>query len=397
MAQIKINSGNIKNNKLKMNSNGQKKSPSNTVQFNLGNKEESSKQIDDQQISQQPINTGMPEPITTPLDSFSDESQSMTEDCSLDDKDDLINDEEDDDLGTRKGRKKAKNKKKGKTKNNKNNKKKDNSPQTVEARYKAYTIRKYVTIGCLVLITLALIFFGVFNTFFKHTLTEVEAASYTNKLNGQTQVQKWDTGVQGYLQSNLQTILSSNASLSNSKEFTVGNISVEQNLQVSSDSLISFFSADIEVAGQTNRVFFELPLKIVDNKFTQAGALSMTFREPYASDNSTISENEFLDFGEIKIDEEESKAFENVLENFLTLGYNEKQDISNFYKGESPLDFNGKFTGIVKCEVYEESNQLGYNTIAVYNIELPNGFKYKTTNLMKIEKQGSSYIITKIL
>lgn len=343
--------------------------------------------------------SAIPDNFDQPIDL---EEQSLEDEEVLGDEND---DEEDEDNRSSKGKRNKRKDKKRKEKKQKSRKKRKGSSsddekdeKSVEKEYKSYRVRKIVLYVVVILFMLGLLFFGTYNTFFKHIPTFSETTAAVNKYNGQTQVQQWDSGVDGYLQSNLKEIMTNNVTFSNTvKDFSVDNISVEKNEQVSRDSLICFFSADISTEVGTERMFFTLPLMIKENKFIQAGALEMSALEPFTSDATTVEVDPLLDFNEKDIEKEKSEEFEKVLNNFLTLGYNSKQDVSNIYKGKKPLEFNGTFENIQSCTVYAEPNQLGFNTLVEYNVKLPNGLTYTTTSYMAVEGSEGSYTINSIL
>lgn len=282
------------------------------------------------------------------------------------------------------------------TKSNKKNKD-DKKPQTPEEAYSAYKRRKVLVIVLFALIVLGLLTFGTYNTFFKHTLTANEAATATNRYNNQTQAQQWDTGVEGYLQANLYSLLSKDMTIDSQKDFTVSNIAIEKNEQLSNNIILTFFSADITCNGVTDRVFMTLPLSIEDNTFKLAGRINMTTRQRYSSDTEEIKENPFLDFnGDVLSDE--SKELETTLDNFLNTGYNAKKDVSDFYNDDFKLEFNGTYDGIVSCNVYDEPNALGYNAFATYDVTLPSGITYTNCIYMEVEKNSSGkYNIVRLL
>lgn len=281
----------------------------------------------------------------------------------------------------------------------KKNKKK--SYKTADEAYAAYRRRRTVVFGCLIVLTVTVVTAGVYNAFFKHQLTREEAAVFTNKYNNQTQAQQWDSGIQSYLQANLKNMLSRyfQSGGDGASSFTVSNISVERN-QPYGDKFLTFFSCDVTTNRGTDRVFCNIFIDTKDDKLKAASEVNITARMPYSNDDGKPEDNDLMEFSNDKneIDPAASKEFQTTLENFLTLGYNNKQDVSSIYKGKTPLSFNGTFKYISACSVYKTPNQLGFNAQATYCIVLPSGFQYVTTSYYKIEKNSSgSYIINMIL
>lgn len=277
-------------------------------------------------------------------------------------------------------------------------KKEKNKPQTPEEAYAAYKRRKIIVIVGFVLIVVGLITFGTYNTFFKHTLTAGEAAVATNTFNNQTQAQQWDSGVQGYLQANLKSLLEKDTTLgSGINDFSVSNISIEKNEQLSNDIILSFFSADITAGGNTDRIFMTLPLSIEDGEFKLAGRINMTTRKNYTDNIEEVKANPYLDF-DSDINDEASAELLTTLDNFLNTGYNAKKEVSDFYTDAYPLNFEGTYNGIITCNVYEEPNALGYNAYATYDVVLPNGLYYTNCIYMEVAKNSSGrYDILRLL
>lgn len=272
-------------------------------------------------------------------------------------------------------------------------------PLDVESAYKAYRARKLTVFIVLILFVVSIVGFGAYNTFFKHQMTPDEATMYVNSANNQSLAQGWDSGVQSFLQKNLATIMKNSfQSNANAKEFTVDNISVEKNQPLGDTTFLTFFSCDVIANGKTDRVFCNIMIDTNGGKYKAISGVNISTREPYSSDSEVAEKNKYLDFDETEVNQEESKKFKVVLDNFLTLGYNSKQDITNIYKGKTPLKFEGTYKQIDSCTVYNKQNELGYNAKATYTIELPTGVTYQNTVYMKIEKNSSgSYVINMIL
>lgn len=284
-------------------------------------------------------------------------------------------------------------------KKRKKKKKKDNTPKTTEEAYQAFKLRKRIIFIAIIVTMVACVGFGVYNIFFKHYLTPQEAAVYTNSYNGQSVTQKWDSGVQGFLQRNLPDLLAESfASGATANEFSVDNISVERNIPLGDDMILTYFSADFTSNQTTQRVYCSIPISTKGNKLRVAGELSISTRRAFSDNGIDPVENEFLDFDDRQENQNEGKAFQSVLENFLTLGYNSKQDVSNIYTGDAKLNFDGAtFVDVVYCKVYDQANELGYNARVSYRLQLDNGGVFVTTNYMKISKNAGTYTIEAIM
>ena len=320
-------------------------------------------------------------------------------------------DEDDEEITGRKSKRrkdKKANKRNGsnssKRKNNKapKNTKKDGTSLTQEEAYAKYRTRKTIVLVCLILAAVGLLVFGTYNTFFKKEMTPQEAAAYTNRVNGQAVNQKWDSGIQSYLQANLKNMMKPYVSTINNgtgdNDYQVSNISIERNVPCGDDMFMTFFSADLTFGNATERVFCNVFISTADDKMDAASKVNITAREPYSNPSDKLKDNPYLKFDDEALNSNDSKEFQNVLENFLTLAYNSKQDVSNIYKGQGKLQFDGTFKSLDKCQVYDEPNQLGFNAFAQYTVELPNGVQYQTDAYYRIEKNSSgSYVINSVL
>ena len=291
--------------------------------------------------------------------------------------------------------------KKDKTKKNKKGKGEDDEvPESIDAAYKSYRVRKIVVLATVIAFLLALIIFGTYSTFFKHDLTAYEAAVYTNAYNGQATSQQWDSGVQSFLEANLYEMLTTNFSSSGDvKEFTVDNISVERNIAYGDTMFLTFFSADIETNGSSERVFMSIWISVENSTYEAASSVTISSRAAYSSYDGTTVDNSYLEFDDSELNSEDSTSFQSALNNFLTLGYNTGGDTSQIYVGESELDFSGAtYIQIDSCSVYDTENNLGFNAVATYKLELDNGVQFTTTSYFDISLSSSgAWVINRIL
>lgn len=295
----------------------------------------------------------------------------------------------------------GKQKKRNKNSNKKNKKSKNTrgTPLNVEQAYKSYRKRKIIVFIIFIAVSVFIVGFGAFNVFFKHQLTPQEAAIYTNQMNKQSIAQSWDSGTQSFLQRNLKDIMRKNfQATSATKDFDVSNISVEKNQPFGDNTFLTFFSCDLTANGTTERVFCSIFIDTSEGKYKAISPVNITARKAYSADGEVSQENQYLDFQEDTLNQQQTKDFQAVMENFLTLGYNSKQDVSNIYKGKSELAFTGTFKSLDKVGVYDKPNELGYNAYAIYTIELSSGISYQNKCYMKIEKNSSgSFVIDMIL
>lgn len=291
--------------------------------------------------------------------------------------------------------------KKDKAKKNKKKKGEDEEvPESIDAAYKSYRVRKIALLATVIAFLIALIIFGTYSTFFKHELTAYEAAVYTNAYNGQATSQQWDSGVQSFLEANLYEMLETNFSSSGDvKEFTVDNISVERNIAYGENMFLTFFSADIVTNGSSERVFMSMWVSVENSTYEAASTVTISSRAAYSSYDGTTVDNTYLEFDDSELNSDDSSSFQSALDNFLTLGYNTDGDTSQIYIGESELDFSGAtYLQIDSCSVYDTENELGFNAVATYKLELDNGIQFSTTSYFDISLSDSgAWVINRIL
>lgn len=280
----------------------------------------------------------------------------------------------------------------------------------MEKQYRAYKVRKVGMFWGIVLALVLIVGFAVYNTFFKHTLSASEAvqATLSSTHQGMNSAQ-WNTGVQGFLQRNLKDLLAKYfKSTGQSKSFEVDNIAIELNQAQGNSLFLCFFSADLTSNGETVRTYFTLPLITKGDGFYVAGDLLFSEKQPFSANGLDITQEKskddpdtvktYLQFEDNTRDDNASKDFESTATNFFTLGYNDaRHDVSDIYKGEAKLNFQGHFENIVNCSVYSKANGMGLNAYVEYNITLSNGLCFTNHAYMQIEKNSAgSYNILKI-
>lgn len=279
--------------------------------------------------------------------------------------------------------------------------------QYMQQQYKAYRTRKVAVFWTLIIGTGLLVLFGIFNTFFQEKYTDANAVNAFITTFNQTQSQQWDSGVQGFLQRNMKDLLQKYFKTSGTvKKFEVNNISVEYNMPKGKELFMCFFSADVAaLGGETTRVYFTLPVLALSDGFHVGGDLLISEKKPYGGNGIDITDEtpedkaqRYLWFDDQKLDDKAGDAFESTARNFFTLGYNDpRHDVSDIYKGEGQLEFNGHFENIVDCKVYSEPNKLGFNAYVEYYITLPNGVAIDNHAYMRIEQNSAgSYNILQI-
>lgn len=196
--------------------------------------------------------------------------------------------------------------------------------------------------------------------------------------------------MEGYLQANCKELFEKQFKSSGPiKKFELSNLAVERNQPSGNSLFITFFSVDVTaVGGETTRVYCTLPIKTTDTGFEAAGDLIISEKKPFSGKGTEVSEDERLKFNERERDDNQSKEFKSTVTNFFTLGYNNKADVSDIYKGDKELKFEGHFEDVTECNIYKEKNQIGANAFVKYNIVLPNGMHMANRAYMTVEKNN---------
>lgn len=270
----------------------------------------------------------------------------------------------------------------------------------IEKKYRSMRIKKIVTTVIVLTTLLAILVFGIYNTFLK---PEKSAAQITAEVNAVNRTTPFPTdGIEGFLKQNVVAMMEENVKLQKG----VDKYKVEPyDLHVTSVSKRSSYIANVyfTVKIKTNtganyhNFFVALKYDYKNYAYTPASEVRPTPVQP--EDNIKISDNDMLSFQGIpEANEKDNTKAQTFTQNFLMMMFNEDVDISPYYTGGTPLgDPNAKFVRIEDFQLYTDYNKNRYNAKVVYVLSLNEGIEYTVTNYLDIRPSGSSYIINAIL
>jgi hypothetical protein len=285
---------------------------------------------------------------------------------------------------------------------------------------------RYIVLGVSAVIILALLIFGTYNTFFKKSLQIPDVQDVV----GQSVVIFPETGLTGFLRDNFDSLFSQKVSYNtsdreNGLEYVKGKLDslVIDDVKVLSRTLARvYFSIDIEtkkydtkdavtreiLPGEvsTNRWRFYLPVEQHYNKndrgenisvgYAPVGDLSIFSLAETNTDK--VVKNPAFTFNGAKVDEATLNAVQIKVEKTLRDLYDKVDTSQDFImpRGFSK-NIDAKFQQIVTFEMYNSDNAIGCNAYVTYLIQTGDGFIYNNSAYLKIEQNGTTYIITKMI
>jgi hypothetical protein len=238
---------------------------------------------------------------------------------------------------------------------------------------------------------ISMVMSNVYFIFFREVKSPKEIAAETSSYIGYNRFN--NAGLQKYLEDNFNSYIVENEFVKREEinDFTVQNIQISKIVTVSDTEATVFFTADFMTSNGTSRHSFLMPIKIKDDGgFEPTGNLTMNSNK----DNSTIKVDDSYvdvwDFGNMKPlseDDESVKSLNTWLNNFFTLLYNQKSDISSFYDGKAKIgDDNLTFNKIQEIDYYPDKNRAGFNVKATVEFTSSEGIKYINIVYLNVEK-----------
>lgn len=266
-------------------------------------------------------------------------------------------------------------------------------------RYKNLKIKKIIILVVLILTLLSIVFFGVYNTFFKHEYSGAEIASLSNYYNGQTNYPK--DGIQGYLDVNVNKLLKEKLTIDSDINSLDINDPIVTRINPKSDTLANVYFYTKITTNHDDEYYVNCVLPIYWNRdimmYQPAGEIIFTSNSSTA-DDITEQKNSLLSFDDIATEtDENNNSSKTFVDNFFTMLYT-NQNIDPYYEGEVKLvPGDLKYKNIKTYQLYANKNKNGYNAYAEIFVTTPNGVTYLTKKYLAIEKSGKSWIITAVL
>ena len=280
---------------------------------------------------------------------------------------------------------------------------------------------KIIVIAVTILLILALLIFGTYNTFIKHTLNNDDVLGLVN----QSVVIFPDSGLHGFIYENFESWYSQIVSYKNddsgrkidSVKPILNTLVILETKTISRTLIRVNFAVDIEtkyadtkndlgltVPGETviARSTFFIPIECnylrnangqaIASGYAAASKLSYYMLE--SADDANIHENSVFAFNGNEVDSETKKAAEIKVDKILKDLY-DGADTSQDY--EVPRKFvnenNDIYSGLTSFAMYQEANQLGYNCLISYKVTTTTGFSYINTIYLAVFQNGSTWYI----
>lgn len=292
--------------------------------------------------------------------------------------------------------------------------------------------RNRIIVGVVgILLILALLVFGTYNTFFKHQMNEQDVANIIQR----SVVVFPDTALDGFIRSNFNKWFNDMVSFEK-QQHTKGAIkSVEANLDsltidevktVNSQLVRVYFSLDItttmenyndeagkEVKGDvlTNRTSFFIPIQY-SPRYTEIDGKQVVYGYGYdavsplaynmikTEDSENITQTDLLKFTEEngRYDELTEAAAKNKVEKILTDLYNGVYLPEDYtYNRKFDNSIGAQFVSVVDFKMYKYPNALGYNSHITYIIRTKEGFNVQTSSYLLLKQNGTSWTLAAII
>jgi len=296
----------------------------------------------------------------------------------------------------------------------------EKTTENARKRYKNIKTKKTILYGAIITTLAFVTIFGFYKTFFKHEYTGEEIAALANYYNTNTNFQ--DSGVQGYLNYNINKIMESYITAeSGTVNIEIKNPTVTR-INAKNDELANvYFYVDIVTNDGTQRLNCVLPLFWNSDKMEYEPGGSVIITPNKSTNNETDTKDNYLLSFE-NIEEESSENTESArvfVNNFFTFFYT-GQDISQYYDGIAELKLNDsstytpsvkdndvdsnivgqsniEYNGMVGFKLYKDTNQNGYNAYCQITLKSPNGTIYTTDKYITIKGKDKNWLITAVL
>lgn len=238
-------------------------------------------------------------------------------------------------------------------------------------------------------ILIGLLCFNVYFTFIRETTSIDEL---TNQVIQKANINDFPvSSVQGYLNSNLETILGNGIieTAGASSNWTVESINIEKIAVKSSQNANVYFSAEIysDVGHNTHRFMVPLIYDYETKGLKLGGEVNLLTKKN--SNSTEINKTNNYSFEGLE-KSDDTQAVTNFLDNFFLLLYNEHKDVSDYYSKSKNLgDENLKYIQITSLAYYKGENAAGCNTMVKYKVQGTEELTYEITSYMKIVKDSN--------
>ena len=263
--------------------------------------------------------------------------------------------------------------------------------------------RRIVSVVSVIFLVFILIF-GVYNTFFANTLSSKDVMTLINSSSNAFD----SSGISGFIYDNIDELYEKQVQTGD--ETTATSYKIDKNSlrisridKLSLTTAVVYFGANVETTSDssgsvTEPQQFSIVVNYKDGGYSFATPLNIrNFMIPNKSADK-IEENEFFTFEGIdKYDEEQSKKAEEKVDRLLSDLYEGKPTTGDIEMKSKFKPRGNKYKKITEFIMYKKPNKLGFNATCKYDILTKEGALFSNDVMIKIEKTGSTYKITKFL
>jgi hypothetical protein len=283
---------------------------------------------------------------------------------------------------------------------------------------------KFIIVLITIIITLALLVFGTYNTFFKQPLEEKDVVKVVRSTITNFPV----SGLDGFIRNNFEIWFKDYASFNRDGnkgisyvEPDLNTFSIDNVVQVTNNLARVYFSIDIttkhtdlksddgtttEGLKKITRYNFYIPIEYryyynEQGKATKAGYIPVAPMSFYvlvqADSNKVTQDNPNMIFKSEQYDDktkESAKIKVDKIFNDLYSGRDTSQDFLSFLPFN--VDLNATYVGLDSFKFFKEPNAFGFNAIVQYTIKTADGFNYQNQHYLSVVKNGNTWMINGI-
>lgn len=292
---------------------------------------------------------------------------------------------------------------------------------------------RYIVLSISVILIIALLVFGTYNTFFKDPLNTNDVANVVYQFQSQLPDYSYP-GLDGFIRSNFDKWYNDQLQFDPDKktdiEYIKGDlntIAIDEIRHDGNNALFArvYFSIDIEtkkvdtfdqnkevIVGETTRTRtrFYIPIEYHYNRDANGQALTVGYAaigrlSYYMLENTDQHDylvNDWFKFNEeAKYSPSESALYEPArirVEKILKDMYNGVVDESQYSSVRKFVNENGvKYVAMNQFDFYSEPNAMGFNAYVAYTIETKEGFTYENVNYLRLKQVTDGQNVTWVI
>lgn len=270
----------------------------------------------------------------------------------------------------------------------------------IQKRYRSLKMKKTGLLLGLFLFVLAILGSNFYLMYLKTDKSPLELATSVNSVNRTTSFPEY--GVLSYLKKNANELIKNKVVFDQGvQEAQIDTNTIEINFISKRTTKLAnvYFRAMLKTPKGANWHNFMVPLNFDYDLYAYTTAGDLQLSPVKSADSVQQVENDLFTFRDIEMMNKKDLASISVfLTNLFVITYNENGDYSQYYTGSEKLGDTGvEFLELVKVEVYKANNAMGLNGKIQYKVKLKEGVIFTTTSYIKIEPNGNSWILKRIL